>query len=193
MVCQVLIRNWLEAEDGNCNWFAWAGILIDLPQLRTEISYLKRNATPFKLFRHVIAVPRDRIRSQRQKPGICDLVVPSIIWGALPDFTSHFTNLRLRSWVSSFREELSKFTSIDRYVLRHRNNICGFFRTVAFPYNSFQHAGQHFGRFKLICQARENKAQQVRLEYVCSQNKCPWKTLTLVQIGNVIWAPSEEG
>lgn len=42
--------------------------LIDLPQLRTEISHLKESAAQFKLFTHVIAVPRDRITIQSQKP-----------------------------------------------------------------------------------------------------------------------------
>lgn len=57
--------------------------------------------------------------------------------GVLPAFTAHFTNLRFSSLVYSFSGRLSELTSIDRSVLRHRNNICEFFRRVEFIPNSF--------------------------------------------------------
>lgn len=46
-VFQVLIRSWLEAEQRNCNWFLWTGVLIALPELPTT-SNLKGNSAQFK-------------------------------------------------------------------------------------------------------------------------------------------------
>lgn len=90
--------------------------------------------------------------------------------------------LQIQVLVLEFIALEKKFTSIDWSVLWHRNTICGFFGRVAFPITPFQNAVQHFQRFRLLSQARGGKWKQGIVQYVCSQNNYPEKTLTLIQI-----------